>query len=91
MTTKDNDAKEFKKGDLVIAPILDGFFVGKIIDYRSDIDKFDVLDTTHWDWYDKSQLRHAGTKAGYSLDDVTDHVTDIRNHVSPSTMVIDHG
>lgn len=89
MTTKDNDAKEFKKGDLVIAPILDGVFVGKIIDYRSDIDKFDVLGTTHWDWYDKSQLRHAENKARHSLDDVTDQVTDIRNHVSPSTMVVD--
>ncbi|WP_434278949.1 hypothetical protein [Acinetobacter sp. CE-15] len=89
MTTINNDAKEFKKGDLVIAPILDGVFVGKIIDYRSDIDKFDVLGTTHWDWYNKSQLRHAETKAGHSLDDVTDHVTDIRNHVSPSTMVVD--
>lgn len=89
MTTINNDAKEFKKGDLVIAPILDGFFVGKIIDYRSDINKFDVLGTTHWEWYNKSQLRHAENKAGHSLDDVTDYITDIRNHLSPSTMVVD--
>jgi hypothetical protein len=89
MTTINNDVREFKKGDLVIAPILDGVFVGKIIDYRSDIDKFDVLGTTHWDWYDKSQLRHAETKAEHRLDDATDHVTDIRNHVSPSTRVVD--
>ena len=38
----------FEVGDKVVAPILHGCFVGKIIAYRSDIDRFDVMGSRHW-------------------------------------------
>lgn len=43
-------------------------------------------------WWNTRIIRHATPseiKAGHRIDDNTDHVTDIRNHVSPSTRVVD--
>lgn len=40
----------------------------------------------------QNYIRHATPeeiKAGHRIDDTTDHITDIRNHVSPSTRVVD--
>lgn len=40
--------------------------------------------------YVEHQFDHATPleiKAGHRIDDTTDHVTDIRNHVSPSTII----
>ena len=49
----------FEVGDKVVAPILHGYFVGKIIAYRSDIDRFDVMGSRHWGWFFAHQLKHA--------------------------------
>ena len=49
----------FEVGDKVVAPILHGCFVGKIIAYRSDIDRFDVMGSRHWGWFFAHQLKHA--------------------------------
>ena len=48
----------FEVGDKVVAPILNESFVGKIISYRSDIDKFDVMGSRHWGWFFAHQLKH---------------------------------
>jgi hypothetical protein len=83
---------EFKAGDLVVfvnsksddenlyaveAVLDDGAFLG-ISHYRQA--------------FSANKIRHATPseiKAGHRIDDNTDHVTDIRNHVSPSTTVVD--
>lgn len=42
--------------------------------------------------YVEHQFDHATPleiKAGHRIDDTTDHITDIRNHVSPNTRVVD--
>lgn len=61
----------FEVGDKVVAPILHGCFVGKIIAYRSDIDRFDVMGSRHWGWFFAHQLKHATDaeiKAGKRLE-----------------------
>ena len=89
-----SNSSEFKVGDWVVfvnsksddedlyaieAVLDDGAFLG-ISHYRQ---AFPV-----------KRFRHATPaeiKAGRRLDDTTDHVTDITNHISPNTKVINHG
>lgn len=52
----------FEVGDYVLFPIAcekGGKYFGKIIDYRSDINQFDVLGSRHWGWFTSSELQHA--------------------------------
>ena len=61
----------FEIEDKVVAPISHGYFVGKIIAYRSDIDRFDVMGSRHWGWFFAHQLKHATDaeiKAGKRLE-----------------------
>ncbi|WP_171498386.1 hypothetical protein [Acinetobacter bereziniae] len=87
MTTINNltkhDSPEFKVGDLVVIKAnpfwAEDYFIQQV--EPENIGK----------WY-MNAWRHATPeeiKAGHRIDDTTDHVTDIRNHVSPSTIVKD--
>lgn len=85
MTTINNlrkhDSREFKVGDWII----DSLVGNKVIRYHEG---YAYLD----EHYVKAFLKHATPseiKAGHRIDDTTDHVTDIRNHVSPRTIVWD--
>lgn len=52
----------YEVGDYVLFPIAcekSGKYFGKIIDYRSDINQFDVLGSRHWGWFTSSELQHA--------------------------------
>lgn len=93
MTTINNltkhDSREFKVGDLVVSK--NGCELVSEITYlqgglaKIKNEKFDHV-------YSLQDFRHADPeeiKAGHRIDDTTDHLTDIRNHVSPSTMVVD--
>lgn len=97
MTTINNlskhDSREFKVGDLVvylsnIAPEHNEIYEVWKVDLTGCLIVLNDMDyraTYH-------QIRHATPseiKAGHRIDDTTDHVTDIRNHVSPSTIVKD--
>lgn len=81
----ENDSREFKVGDLVVIKANpfwpEDYFIQQV--EPENIGK----------WY-MNAWRHATPeeiKAGHRIDDTTDHVTDIRNHVSLNTKVIDHG
>ncbi|WP_288496944.1 hypothetical protein [uncultured Acinetobacter sp.] len=97
MTTINNltkhDSPEFKVGDLVLT--IDPWFgktLLKITGFAMVAEKNALFECGGF--FRVSALRHATPeeiKAGHRIDDTTDHVTDIRNHVSPSTKVIDHG
>ena len=74
---------EFRAGDLVVIKAdpfwPEDYFIQKV--KPENIGK----------WY-MNAWRHATPeeiKAGHRIDDTTDHVTDIRNHLSPSTRVVD--
>lgn len=60
------------------------------------------FDHTEFDWLDSDYKSYAEIRANYETvfwlkdlrtaiakHDTTDHITDIRNHVSPSTRVVD--
>jgi len=85
MTTKNNLTKhDFKVGDLVVIKNQPFF--------PEDYSIQTVEDQHIGQWY-MNYWRHATPeeiKAGHRIDDTTDHLTDIRNHISPSTKVIDH-
>ncbi|WP_423854109.1 hypothetical protein [Acinetobacter guillouiae] len=81
--------REFKVGDLVVHPKFDNKKIYEIIEIKGDL--FTVFYDRNSHSF-RSDLRHATPseiKAGHRIDDNTDHVTDIRNHVSPSTRVVD--
>ncbi|UOH19872.1 hypothetical protein [Acinetobacter sp. NyZ410] len=94
MTTINNltkhDSREFKVGDLVVyrkqcSLIWDGVYRVDAVLADGRVIERDLPTTKEW-------LSHATSeeiKAGHRIDDITDHVTDIRNHVSPSTRVVD--
>ena len=97
----EHDSREFKVGDLVC--FIDSRIMFpdgetktnelfKVI--RSDGLEVDLTELGKLKVYKTwvGDLRHATPseiKAGHRIDDTTDHVTDIRNHVSPSTTVVD--
>ncbi len=95
MTTINNLTKhDFKIGNWVKAN--DGQFgfneLFRIEDFFADKDGVLLAVLDDGDCYPLSFLEHASEaeiKAGHRIDDTTDHVTDIRNHVSPSTIVKD--
>lgn len=81
--------REFKVGDLVVHPKFDNKKIYEIIEIKGDL--FTVFYDRNSHSF-RSDLRHATSleiKAGHRIDDTTDHLTDIRNHVSPSTVVTD--
>ncbi|MDQ9022774.1 hypothetical protein RFI02_16845 [Acinetobacter sichuanensis] len=96
-----SNSSEFKVGDLVVDST--GFFDwlckvdylssdGRVVMYKHDKSK---NDTAYQTWPNIESVRHATPseiKAGRRLDhsvDVTDMVTDIRNHISPNTKVVE--
>ena len=99
MTTNNNltkhDSPEFKVGDFVVLTATGTKDVLlKIIDhkYTNDLHRVKIVKTASCGPIHKEQIRHATPseiKAGHRIDDTTDNVTDIRNHVSPSTRVVD--
>lgn len=86
---------EFKAGDFVVLTATGTKDVLlKIIDhkYTNDLHRVKIVKTASCGPIHKDQIRHATLeeiKAGHRIDDTTDHVTDIRNHVSPNTRVVD--
>ncbi len=86
--------REFKAGDLVVLRSLDLLCVTDLIELVE-------FDGEHWKTNNRigrcnpKGIRHATLaefKAGCRLDhsvDVTDTVTDIRNHISPNTKVVE--
>lgn len=95
MTTINNltkhDSPEFKVGDWVLT--IDPWFgktLLKITGFAMVAEKTALFECGGF--FRVSALRHATPaeiKAGHRIDDTTDHVADIRNHVSPSTIVKD--
>ena len=97
----EHDSREFKVGDLVCFNNSRIMFPNgetktnelfRVI--RSDGLEVDLTEIGKLNVYKTwvGDLRHATPseiKAGHRIDDTTDHVTDIRNHVSPSTIVKD--
>lgn len=89
LRTAISEHDEFKVGDLVVHPKFDNKKIYEIIKIKGDL--FTVFYDRNSHSF-RSDLRHATPseiKAGHRIDDNTDHVTDIRNHVSPSTRVVD--
>lgn len=100
MTTINNLTKhDFKVGDLVV--LIGGkelsdsrIFTVNFTGWYSQISVLSEAkfkDIRGYD-YPKNWFRHATPaekEAGHRIDDNTDHVTDIRNHLSPSTRVVD--
>lgn len=97
-----HDSPEFKVGDLVVRKFghnvifeVSGGLIGGSFCKARKIDGViytDYVSTTKGMPHRKCDLRHATSEekeAGHRIDDTTDHVTDIRNHVSPSTLVWD--
>lgn len=77
----EHDSREFKVGDWII----DSLVGNKVIRYHEG---YAYLD----EHYVKAFLKHATPeeiKAGHRIDDTSDNCSDIRNHVSPSTRVVD--
>ncbi|BAP37825.1 hypothetical protein AS4_28850 [Acinetobacter guillouiae] len=97
MTTINNltkhDSPEFKVGDLVVLNQSHSQNrVLKIQMFHEDFIRAFVRDSIKYSFGHKINFRHATLeeiKAGHRIDDNTDHITDIRNHVSPSTIVKD--
>lgn len=95
MTTINNLTKhDFKIGNWVKAN--DGQFgfneLFRIEDFFADKDGVLLAVLDDGDCYPLSFLEHASEaeiKAGHRIDDTTDYIIDIRNHVSPSTIVWD--
>ncbi|MFW2105573.1 hypothetical protein [Acinetobacter guillouiae] len=86
----ENDA--FKAGDLVVST-LDGqeFWMNCICKIEAFHKKMAITSCGGHSIH-HYEFRHATPeeiKAGHRIDGTTDHVTDIRNHVSPSTIVTD--
>jgi len=99
MTTINNLTKhDFKVGDLVVYHSLPHKRLFKVRSKGGDsIVIYECWDEAGARCFAENSpyvdIRHATPeeiKAGHRIDDTTDHVTDIRNHVSPSTKVIDH-
>lgn len=94
MCTDRQSDQEFKAGDLVVLQSLDLLCVTDLIELVE-------FDGEHWKTNNRigrcnpKGIRHATPaeiKAGRRLDhseNVTDHVTDIRNHISPNTKVVE--
>lgn len=100
MTTINNltkhDSPEFKVGDKIV--MIKSYAYDDVREIKEFCDSGKVCITT-----DGRKLRlslssgymvhrhatPAEIKAGHRIDDTTDHVTDIRNHVSPNTRVVD--
>lgn len=102
MTTINNltkhDSREFKVGDLVVYHSIEShknlfsvrYVGGDSITVYECLDEMGAKTFSEDKHY--SNIRHATLeeiKAGHRIDDTTDHVTDIRNHVSPNTRVVD--
>ncbi|MBJ8474365.1 hypothetical protein [Acinetobacter bereziniae] len=83
-----HDSPEFKVGDLVVCTNRGFNEVDKIREFDSD----GYFTTVNGYYCNPRVFRHATPseiKAGHRIDKRTDHVTDIRNQVSPSTIVKD--
>lgn len=99
MTTINNltkhDSREFKVGDLVVSTwglekrvlkiVLKPKFKNGILYLTLLIDGYKRECLAQW-WRPATPEEK---EAGHRIDDTTDHVTDIRNHLSPSTLVWD--
>ena len=90
----------FKVGDLVVLIQFANDFAREhdalydLFDFENDLETLAVLSDRKGGEVRSSteHLRHATPteiKAGCRLDDTTDHVTDIRNHISPNMRVMD--
>ncbi|RZG71891.1 hypothetical protein EXU29_12250 [Acinetobacter wuhouensis] len=92
--------QEFKRGDLIVYHSIEShknLFSVRYVGGDS-ITVYECLDEMGAKTFSEnkpySDIRHATPeeiKAGRRLDDTTDHCSDIRNHLSPNTKVIDHG
>lgn len=85
-----HDSHEFKVGDLVVCTNRGFNEVDKIREFDSD----GYFTTINGYYCNPRVFRHATIdeiKAGHRIDDTTDNVTDILNHLSPSTVVVDLG
>lgn len=81
---------EFKVGDLVVyrkqcSLIWDGVYRVDAVLTDGQVIERDLPTPKEW----LSHATPSEIKAGHRIDDTTDHVTNIRNHVSPSTRVVD--
>lgn len=83
-----HDSPEFKVGDWVV------FINPNMSKSVKEIKSLEGLTHVSFNFhpFHINLIRHATPeeiKAGHRIDDITDHVTDIRNHLSPSTRVVD--
>lgn len=83
-----HDSPEFKVGDWVV------FINPNMSKSVKEIKSLEGLTHVSFNFhpFHINLIRHATPeeiKAGHRIDDITDHVTDIRNHLSPSTGVVD--
>lgn len=96
-----DDSRKFEVGDAVVLSRYSGDFAKAndalyvIFDFENALETLAVLSDQKGGEV-RSGTEHlihatlAEIKAGHRIDDTTDHVTDIRNHVSPNCKVMKH-